>query len=80
MAALNVPFSDDELADLRAIARERGTSMTALIKEATANDIANYRALKEGAAVFREHFAASASEFAAAFPDEEPRPQKEQAA
>ncbi|MFB7900562.1 hypothetical protein ACFC1B_30125 [Streptomyces xiamenensis] len=71
MPALNVDFTEDELADLRAIARERGLSLKALVREAAAADIERHRALKEGAAVFRTVFARHADEFAAAFPDDE---------
>ena len=69
MPALNVEFSDRELEDLRQIAKERGTSMKALVREA---DIARHRALQEGAEAFRRFFATHADEFAAAFPDDEP--------
>ncbi|AWT46942.1 MULTISPECIES: hypothetical protein [Streptomyces] len=72
MPALNVEFSERELEDLRAIAKERGTSMKALVREAAAADIARHRALQEGAEAFRRFFAAHAEEFAAAFPDDEP--------
>ncbi|GHB65926.1 hypothetical protein GCM10010377_65910 [Streptomyces viridiviolaceus] len=72
MPALNVEFSDRELEDLRQIAKERGTSMKALVREAAAADIARHRALQEGAEAFRRFFQAHADEFAAAFPDDEP--------
>ncbi|MGW5256176.1 hypothetical protein ACWERW_24785 [Streptomyces sp. NPDC004012] len=72
MPALNVEFSDRELADLRRIAKERGTSMKALVREAAAADIARHRALQEGAEVFRRFFEGHADEFAAAFPEDEP--------
>lgn len=65
-------FSDRELEDLRQMAKERGTSMKALVREAAAADIVRHRALKEGAEAFREFFTAHAAEFAAAFPDDEP--------
>lgn len=71
MPALNVEFSERELADLRQIAKERGTSMKALVREAAAADIARHRALREGAEVFRHFFVAHAAEFAAVFPDDE---------
>jgi hypothetical protein len=71
MPALNVEFSDRELDDLRQIAKERGTSMKALVREAAAADIARHRALQEGAEVFRRFFAPHAEEFAAAFPEDE---------
>ncbi|MDL5205536.1 hypothetical protein [Streptomyces sp. ALI-76-A] len=72
MPALNVEFSDRELEDLRQIAKERGTSMKALVREAAAADIARHRALQEGAEAFRRFFASHADEFAAAFPEDEP--------
>jgi hypothetical protein len=72
MPALNVEFSERELEDLRAIAKERGTTMKAIVQQATAADIARHRALQEGAKVFREFFADNAKAFADAFPDDEP--------
>lgn len=39
MPALNVEFRERELEDLRQIAKERGTSMKALVREAAAADI-----------------------------------------
>ncbi|MFJ8543953.1 hypothetical protein ACIRFH_18370 [Streptomyces sp. NPDC093586] len=78
MPALNVEFSDRELEDLRQIAKERGTSMKALVREAAAADIARHRALQEGAEAFRRFFTAHADEFAAAFPDDEPPPARDE--
>jgi hypothetical protein len=72
MSALNVEFSDRELEDLREIAKQRGTTMKSLVHDATVADIAQYRALREGAEVFRRFFADNAAEFAEAFPDDEP--------
>ncbi|MCG7209102.1 hypothetical protein [Streptomyces arenae] len=72
MPALNVEFSDRELEDLRQTAKERGTSMKALVRDAAAADIARHRALRQGEQEFRRFFAAHAAEFAAAFPDDEP--------
>ncbi|MFG2357111.1 hypothetical protein [Streptomyces sp. NPDC048521] len=72
MPALNVEFSERELEDLRQIAKERGTSMKALVREAAAADIARHRALQEGAEAFRRFFSAHAEEFAEAFPEDEP--------
>ncbi|GAB2891497.1 hypothetical protein [Streptomyces mayteni] len=72
MPALNVEFSEGELETLRAIARERGTSLKALVREAAAADIERHRALKKGAEVFRTFYEQHAAEFAAAFPDDEP--------
>lgn len=77
MPALNVEFSDRELEDLRQMAKERGTSMKALVREAAAADIVRHRALKEGAEAFRAFFTAHADEFAAAFPDDERAAQAE---
>jgi hypothetical protein len=74
MSALNVEFSDRELEDLRQIAKERGTTMKALVRAATVADIARHRALQEGAEVFRRFFADNAEAFAHAFPDDEHRP------
>ncbi|MFI6490254.1 hypothetical protein [Streptomyces sp. NPDC050564] len=54
------------------MAKERGTSMKALVREAAAADIVRHRALQEGAEVFRQFFTAHADEFAAAFPEDEP--------
>src|SRR5881409_3615781 len=50
MPALNVEFSERELEDLRQIAKERGTSMKALVREAAAADIARHRALRKASA------------------------------
>lgn len=74
MPALNVEFSDAELEELRAIAAERGVTLKALVHDATAAGIQRHRALKEGAEVFRRFFNDHADGFAAAFPDDEPRP------
>ncbi|MFG2651334.1 hypothetical protein [Streptomyces sp. NPDC048436] len=63
-----------ELEDLRAIAKERGTSLKAVVREAAAADIARHRALEEGAEVFRRYFVATREEFATAFPDDEVAP------
>jgi hypothetical protein len=72
MPALNVEFTDRELEDLRALAKERGTTMKSLVHEAAAADIARHRALQEGAEVFRRFFAEHEAEFAQAFPEDEP--------
>ncbi|MEV6018824.1 hypothetical protein ACFYXJ_05125 [Streptomyces sp. NPDC002667] len=56
MAALNVEFSEAELADLRAIAQEQNIPMKAFVRASTAGAIAHHRALQEGAAVFRSVF------------------------
>jgi hypothetical protein len=70
MPAPSVDFGDREFRDLREIARERGMTMKALVREATAADVARHRALKEAAEVFRRFFPDRAAE---AFPDDESR-------
>lgn len=74
MAALNVEFSDAELADLRAIAQEQNMPMKAFVRASTANAIAHHRALQEGAAVFQSVFSdpALADAIAAAGIDDGP--------
>lgn len=69
-------FTEAELSDLRAIASERGVPMKAFVKASTADAIAAHRALKEGAAVFRQVFAdpALAEAIAAAGIDDGPAP------
>jgi hypothetical protein len=57
MAALNVEFSDAELEDLRAIAKEQGVPMKTFVRASTADAIAHHRALKDGAEVFQRVFA-----------------------
>ncbi|MGW5732949.1 MULTISPECIES: ribbon-helix-helix protein, CopG family [Streptomyces] len=56
MPALNVEFSDQELEELRALAQERGISMKALIREATADQITRHRALREASEIFQATF------------------------
>lgn len=56
MPALNVEFSDQELEELRTLAQERGTTMKAVVREATSDKITRHRALREGAAVFASAF------------------------
>lgn len=70
MPALTVEFSDRELEGLRQIARERGTSTKALVREAAAADTARHPALQEGAEAFWSFSASHADEFAEAFPDD----------
>ncbi|MGP3969451.1 hypothetical protein [Streptomyces sp. 6N223] len=72
MPALNVEFTERELEELRALAKERGTTMKSLVHEAAAADIARHRALREGAEVFRRFFTEHEAEFAQAFPEDEP--------
>jgi len=76
MSALNVEFSDDELAALREIARERGMPMKEFVRASTADAIAHHRALHEGAEVFRKVFADPqlADAIEAAGLDDGPRP------
>lgn len=57
MPALNVEFSDEELAELRAIAQERGVPMKAFVRASTGDAIAHHRALREGSEMFRSVFA-----------------------
>ncbi|MGW7068788.1 hypothetical protein ACWGII_09480 [Streptomyces sp. NPDC054855] len=56
MPALNVEFSYQELEELRALAQERGTTMKAVVREATADKITRHRALRETAEVFQATF------------------------
>ncbi|MEU6681067.1 hypothetical protein [Streptomyces sp. NPDC046853] len=56
MPALNVEFSDQELEELRALAQERGTTMKAVVREATADKITRHRALREAAEIFQATF------------------------
>lgn len=76
MAALNVEFSDAELEDLRAIAKEQGVPMKTFVRDSTADAIAHHRALKDGAEVFQRVFAdpALADAIAAAGLDDGPEP------
>ncbi|MEU7061996.1 hypothetical protein [Streptomyces sp. NPDC046197] len=74
MAALNVEFSDAELEDLRAVAREHGMPMKAFVKASTADAIAHHRALRSAAQEFQRVFAdpALADAIAAAGIDDGP--------
>ncbi|OIV37109.1 hypothetical protein BIV57_12785 [Mangrovactinospora gilvigrisea] len=72
MPALNVDFSDEEMAALRAEAHERGITLKALLKQSATAEISHQRALREGAQVFREFISAHQAEFDQAFPDEVP--------
>ncbi|MFF1691714.1 hypothetical protein [Streptomyces sp. NPDC058254] len=56
MPALNVEFSEEELDELRELAREQGVTLKALVRASTADQIARHRALKEGAEVFARVF------------------------
>ncbi|WP_328491343.1 hypothetical protein OHS59_00275 [Streptomyces sp. NBC_00414] len=57
MAALNVDFSDAELEDLRAAAREHGMTLKAFVKASTTDAIARQRSLKRAATEFQRVFA-----------------------
>ncbi len=76
MSALNVEFPDAELQEIREIAQERGMTMKAFVRSATADAIARHRALKAGADVFRRVFddPALADAIAAAGIDDGPAP------
>ncbi|MBH1937315.1 hypothetical protein I5Q34_24100 [Streptomyces sp. AV19] len=68
MSALNVDFPDRDLQEIREIAQERGMTMKAFVRSATADAIAHHRARKEAAEVFRRTFDASAPAEAIAEP------------
>ncbi|NGO80990.1 hypothetical protein G6045_35820 [Streptomyces sp. YC504] len=56
MPALNVDFSEEELAELRALAQDTGEPMKAIVRKATADTISRHRALREAAEVFQRTF------------------------
>ncbi|GAA2345888.1 hypothetical protein OKJ48_09760 [Streptomyces kunmingensis] len=56
MPALNVEFSEEELDELRELAREQGVTLKALVRASTADQIARHRALKEGSDTFARTF------------------------
>jgi hypothetical protein len=56
MSALNVEFPDQELAEIREIAAERGMTMKAFVRASTADAVARHRALKQASAVFHSVF------------------------
>ncbi|WP_329127225.1 hypothetical protein [Streptomyces sp. NBC_01465] len=76
MSALNVDFPDEELQELREVAKERGMTMKAFVRASTADAIAQHRALKAGAELFERVFndTALADAITAAGIDDGPRP------
>ncbi|MER6526138.1 hypothetical protein [Streptomyces sp. NPDC001508] len=56
MGALNVEFSDADLEDLREVARSRGMTLKAFVRESTRDAIAHQRALKAAADEFQRVF------------------------
>ncbi|MFD6415721.1 hypothetical protein [Streptomyces sp. NPDC060194] len=56
MSALNVDFADQELEEIREIARERGMTMKAFVRASAVEAITHHRALKDGAEAFRRVF------------------------
>ncbi|NEB79010.1 hypothetical protein G3I40_27885 [Streptomyces sp. SID14478] len=56
MPALNVEYTDEELVELRELAREQGVTLKALVRASTADHIARHRALKEGSEIFARTF------------------------
>lgn len=76
MPALNVEFSDAELAELRDIAREQGVPMKTFVRASTEDAIAHHRALRNGSEKFKSVFAdpALADAIAAAGIEDGPTP------
>ncbi|MGC0418155.1 hypothetical protein [Embleya sp. AB8] len=72
MPALNVDFSEDELAALREIARERGVTLKALVREAVTEDLVRRRALAGMTDTVRAFAAEHTAAFDEAFPDDAP--------
>ncbi|MGA4544224.1 hypothetical protein ACPA54_29975 [Uniformispora flossi] len=72
MPALNVDFSDDELAALRAAAKQRGKSLKAYVHDVVDDDLAAQRAQAVAAETFRAFVAENADAFDAAFPEDAP--------
>jgi predicted transcriptional regulator len=72
MPALNIEFSDEELAALREAAEARHVSLKALVREAVATDLAHRRALEEGAGEFRRFAERNTAAFDDAFPGSAP--------
>ncbi|WP_037569017.1 hypothetical protein [Phaeacidiphilus oryzae] len=73
MPALNIEFSEEEMAQLRQEAEARAVSLKTLVREAVAGDLAHRRALAEGAEAFRRFVGEHAGAFDEAFPDSVPR-------
>ncbi|MCC5037208.1 hypothetical protein DMH02_029540 [Streptomyces sp. WAC 00631] len=72
MPALNIDFSDEELAELREAARERGVTLKALVREAVTDDLARRRAMSEAGQIFRSFVVDNADAFDEAFPEDAP--------
>lgn len=72
MPALNVEFSDDELAALRAAAQDRGMTLKAYVRQVVDGDLDARRAQARAAEVFRSFVAANAAAFDEAFPHDAP--------
>ncbi|HSA53959.1 MAG TPA: hypothetical protein VLH10_28095 [Yinghuangia sp.] len=80
MPALNVEFSDDELAALRSAARDSGKTLKAYVRELVDGDLAERRAQARASEVFRTFVAENAAAFDEAFPEDAPgRPGEHQA-
>lgn len=72
MPALNVEFSDDELAALRAAAQDSGKTLKAYVREVVDGNLADRRARARAAEVFRSFVDQNAAAFDEAFPDDAP--------
>jgi hypothetical protein len=72
MPALNVDFTDDELAALREAARSSGKSLKAYVHDVVDDELAAQRARAVAAETFRAFAAAHAEAFDAAFPEDAP--------
>ncbi|UGQ11906.1 hypothetical protein LO772_34975 [Yinghuangia sp. ASG 101] len=72
MPALNVEFSDDELAALRAAAQDSGKTLKAYVREVVDGNLADRRAQARAAEAFRAFVADNATAFDEAFPDDAP--------
>ncbi|MFE5325423.1 hypothetical protein ACFRCG_03230 [Embleya sp. NPDC056575] len=72
MPALNIDFTDEELAELRETAKARGVTLKSLVHEAVTEDLAQRRALASMTAVLRAFAAEHTAAFDDAFPDDAP--------
>ncbi|WP_406277483.1 hypothetical protein [Embleya sp. NBC_00896] len=72
MPALNIDFSDEELAELRAAAHERGVTLKGLVREAVTGDLDRHRALARMTEVLDTFVRENAAAFDEAFPDDAP--------
>jgi len=72
MPALNIDFSDEELAELRATAHERGVTLKGLVREAVTGDLDRHRALARMTEVLDGFVRENAAAFDEAFPDDAP--------